>query len=134
MRFLNQMRKWSKLCKEIWLWNYPTLYLHGIFIYSLFPGVWRNSENLRLAYENRVRYLIAEQGGSVCHGASFKELNVYVQTCMTEDVDIDVEATIKDFCDAVYGKAAPEIMKYLRGHTSGLAIPQYIHLLHRHIE
>ena len=114
VRFLNQMKEWSKLCKEIWLWNYPTLYLHGIFIYSLFPGVWRNTENLRLAYENRVRYLIAEQGGSVCHGASFKELNVYLQTCMTEDVDIDVEATIKEFCNAVYGKAAPEIVKYLR--------------------
>ena len=114
VRFLHQMEKWSKLCKEIWLWNYPTVYLHGIFIYSLFPGVWRNTENLRLAHENRVRYLIAEQGGSVCHGASFKELNVYLQTSMAEHIDTDVEATIKEFCEAVYGKAAPEIISYLK--------------------
>ena len=114
VRFLNQMREWSKLCKEIWLWNYPTVYLHGIFIYSLFPGVYRNTENLRLAHENNVRYLIAEQGGSVCHGASFKELNVYLQTMMAESIDIDVDAAIKEFCGAVYGKAAPEIVKYLK--------------------
>ena len=113
VRFLNQMREWSKLCKEIWLWNYPTVYLHGIFIYSLFPGVYRNTENLRLAYENRVRYLIAEQGGSVCHGAAFKELNVYLQTLMAENVDIDVATSIKEFCETVYGKAAPDIMSYL---------------------
>ena len=114
VRFLNQMKEWSKLCKEIWLWNYPTVYLHGIFIYSLFPGVYRNTENLRLAHENRVRYLIAEQGGSVCHGASFKELNVYLQTAMAENVDIDVDAAIREFCGAVYGKAAPEIISYLK--------------------
>ena len=114
VRFLNQMKTWSKLCKEIWLWNYPTLYTHGIFIYSLFPGVWRNTENLRLAYENNVRYLIAEQGGSVYHGCAFKELNVYLQDMMAEHIDLDVDATVKEFCDAVYGKAAPEIMKYLK--------------------
>ena len=114
VRFLNQMREWSKLCKEIWLWNYPTLYTHGIYMYSLFPGVWRNTENLKLAYKNRVRYLIAEQGGSVCHGCSFKELNVYLQTLMAENVDIDVEAATKEFCDAVYGKAAPDILRYLK--------------------
>ena len=114
VRFLRQMEKWSKLCKEIWLWNYPTVYLHGIFIYSLFPGVYRNTENLRLAHENRVRYLIAEQGGGVSHGASFKELNVYLQTLMAENIDVDVEASIKEFCEAVYGKAAPEIINYLR--------------------
>ena len=114
VRFLNQMREWSKLCKEIWLWNYPTVYLHGIFIYSLFPGIYRNTENLRLAHENRVRYLIAEQGGSVCHGASFKELNVYLQTAMAENIDLDVDAVVKEFCDAVYGKAAPEIISYLK--------------------
>ena len=114
VRFLNQMREWSKLCKEIWLWNYPTLYTHGIYMYSLFPGVWRNTENLKLAHECRVRYLIAEQGGSVCHGCSFKELNVYLQTLMAENVDINVEAATKEFCDAVYGKAAPDILRYLK--------------------
>jgi len=114
VRFLNQMREWSKLCKEIWLWTYPMIYTHGIYIYSLFPGVWRNAENLRLAYENHVRYLIAEQGGGVSHGCSFKELNVYLQTRLAEDIDTDVEATIREFCTAVYGKAAPEIVKYLR--------------------
>ena len=33
---------------------------------------------------------------------------------MAEDVDIDVEAATKEFCDAVYGKAAPDILRYLR--------------------
>ncbi|MBQ6352499.1 MAG: DUF4838 domain-containing protein, partial [Lentisphaeria bacterium] len=114
VRFLNQMNQWGKLCKEIWIWNYPTLYTHGMQIYSLFPGVYRNTENLKLAHKAGVRYIIAEQGGSVVHGCSFKELNVYLQDLMAENVDIDVDAAIREFCDAVYGKAADDIIAYLK--------------------
>ena len=114
VRFLNQMRAWGKLCREIWIWNYPTLYPFGMTIYSLFPGVYRNTENLKLAHEAGVRYIIAEQGGSVVHGCSFKELNVYLQDLMAEDVNIDVDAAIKEFCDAVYGAAAEDIIGYLK--------------------
>ena len=126
VRFLNQMREWGKLCKEIWIWNYPTLYTHGMNIYSLFPGVYRNTENLKLAHDAGVRYIIAEQGGSVVHGCSFKELNVYLQDMMAEDVNIDVDATIKEFCDAVYGAASDDIIAYLKDtYEQGLKDPGY---------
>ena len=126
VRFLNQMNEWGKLCKEIWIWNYPTLYTHGIGIYSLFPGVYRNTENLKLAHQAGVRYIIAEQGGSVVHGCSFKELNVYLQCLMAEDVNIDVDAAIKEFCDAVYGKASDDIIAYLKdSYAAGLKDPGY---------
>ncbi len=125
-RFLNQMRDWGKLCKELWIWNYPTLYTHGMNIYSLFPGVYRNTENLKLAYDAGVRYIIAEQGGSVVHGCSFKELNVYLQCLMAEDVNVDVDAAIKEFCDAVYGKAADDIIAYLKDtYEQGMKDPGY---------
>ena len=114
VRFLNQMRVWGKLCKEVWLWNYPTLYPHGIHIYSLFPGIYRNTENMKLAYDAGVRYIIGEQGGSVVHGCSFKELNVYLQSRMAEDVNVDVNAEIKEFCDACYGAASDEMQAYLK--------------------
>ena len=126
VRFLNQMRKWGKLCKEIWIWNYPTLYTHGIKIYSLFPGVYRNTENLKLAHDAGVRYIIAEQGGSVVDGCSFKELNVYLQDLMAEDVNIDVDAAIKEFCDAVYGAASDDIIAYLKdSYAAGMKDPGY---------
>ena len=126
VRFLNQMREWGKLCKEIWIWNYPTLYTHGMNIYSLFPGVYRNTENLRLAHEAGVRYIIAEQGGSVVHGCSFKELNVYLQCLMAEDVNVDVDAAIKEFCDAVYGAAADDVIAYLKDtYEQGMKDPGY---------
>ena len=126
VRFLNQMREWGKLCKEIWIWNYPTLYTHGMNIYSLFPGVYRNTENLKLAHDANVRYIIAEQGGSVVHGCSFKELNVYLQCLMAEDVNVDVDAAIKEFCDAVYGAAADDIIAYLKdSYAEGMKDPGY---------
>jgi len=114
VRFLNQIRQWGKLCREIWIWNYPTLYPHGMHIYSLFPGVWRNAENLRLAHAAGTRYIIAEQGGSILHGCAFKELNTYLQDRMAENVDIDVDATVKEFCDAVYGAASNDVISYLK--------------------
>ena len=113
-RFLNQIRQWGKLCREIWIWNYPVLYPHGMHIYSLFPGVWRNAENLKLAHAAGARYIIAEQGGSLLHGCAFKELNSYLQCRLAEDVDTDVDATVKEFCDAVYGKASADIIAYLK--------------------
>ena len=126
VRFLNQMRDWGKLCKEIWIWNYPTLYTHGIKIYSLFPGVYRNTENLKLAHDAGVRYIIAEQGGSVVHGCSFKELNVYLQCLMAEDVNVDVNAAIKEFCNAVYGAAADDMIAYMKdSYAEALKDPGY---------
>ena len=113
-RFLNQIRQWGKLCREIWIWNYPVLYPHGMHIYSLFPGVRRNAENLRLAHAAGTRYIIAEQGGSLLHGCAFKELNSYLQCRMAENVNVDVDATVKEFCDAVYGKAADDVVAYLK--------------------
>ena len=114
VHFLRQIRQWGKLCKEIWIWNYPTLYPHGMHIYSLFPGVWRNAENLKLAHAAGTRYIIAEQGGSVLQGCAFKELNTYLQNLLAEDIDTDVDAAVKEFCDAVYGKAANDIVAYLK--------------------
>ena len=126
VRFLNQMREWGNLCKEIWIWNYPTLYTHGIKIYSLFPGVYRNTENLKLAHDAGVRYIIAEQGGSVVDGCSFKELNVYLQCLMAEDVNVDVDAAAKEFCDAVYGAASDDIIAYLKdSYAQGMKDPGY---------
>ena len=114
VRFLDQIRQWGKLCREIWIWNYPVLYPHGMHIYSLFPGVWRNAENLKLAHAAGARYIIAEQGGSLLHGCAFKELNSYLQCRMAENVEVDVDATVKEFCDAVYGKAADDVIAYLK--------------------
>ena len=114
IRFLKQIRQWGKLCKEIWIWNYPVLYPHGMHIYSLFPGVWRNAENLKLAHAAGTRYIIAEQGGSILQGCAFKELNSYLQCRMAEDVNIDVDAVVKEFCDAVYGKASDDMIAYLK--------------------
>ena len=113
-RFLDQIREWGKLCKEIWIWNYPTLYPHGMHIYSLFPGVYRNAENLKLAHAAGARYIIAEQGGSILQGCAFKELNTYLLDRMAEDINIDVDAVIKEFCGAVYGTAAEDIIAYLK--------------------
>ena len=112
--YLNQINTWGTLCKEIWLWNYPIMYPHGLLVYSLIPGVFRNSENLKLAYRAGVRYIIAEQGGSVNEGQSFKELNIYLQNRLAEDVDTDVNATTREFCDAVYGRASQDIFRYLQ--------------------
>ena len=114
VRFLNQIRQWGKLCKEIWIWNYPTLYPHGMHIYSLFPGVWRNAENLKLAHAAGARYIIAEQGGSILQGCAFKELNTYLQCRLAENVDADADAVVKEFCDAVYKAASNDMIAYLR--------------------
>ena len=60
------------------------------------------------------------------HGCSFKELNVYLQDLLAENINTDVDAAIKEFCDAVYGKAADDIIAYLKdSYAAGLKDPGY---------
>lgn len=112
--FLKQMQKWGKLVDEVWFWNYPTLYTHGMQVYALLPNLYRNIENLKLGYDLGVRYIIAEQGGSIVHGQAFKDLNAWVLSQMADDIHQDTDALIKEFCDFCYDDASELMQQYIK--------------------
>jgi len=126
VKFRDEFEAWGKIAGKMWWWSYPVLYPHGIRAYALFPGVYRNAENIKFAYENGTRYIISEMGGSVIHNCAFKKLNDYLQIRLADDVIDSVDRIVKEYCDHVYGPAADLMIKYLREtHEESVADPNY---------
>ena len=124
--FYREFEAWGKIAGKMWWWSYPILYPHGICAYALFPGVWRNGENIKFAYKNGTRYIISEMGGSVIHNCAFKKLNDYLQIRLTDDVNDDVDRIVKEYCDYIYGPASDMMRKYLREtHDEAVNDPNY---------
>lgn len=126
VKFRKEFEAWGRIAGKMWWWSYPVLYPHGIRAYALFPGVYRNDENIKFAYENGTRYIISEMGGSVIHNCAFKQLNNYLQIRLTDDVNDSVDRIVKEYCDHVYGPASDLMRKYLREtHEESVKDPNY---------
>ena len=126
VKFRKEFEAWGRIAGKMWWWSYPVLYPHGIRAYALFPGVYRNDENIKFAYKNGTRYIISEMGGSVIHNCAFKKLNDYLQIRLSDDVNDNVDRIVKEYCDYVYGPAADLMIKYLREtHEESVNDPNY---------
>ena len=126
VKFHDEFEAWGRIAGKMWWWSYPVLYPHGIRAYALFPGVWRNGENIKFAYDNGTRYIISEMGGSVIHNCAFKQLNDYIQIRLTDDVNDSVDRIVKEYCDHCFGPAADLMIKYLREtHEESVSDPNY---------
>ena len=126
VKFHDEFEAWGRIAGKMWWWSYPVLYPHGIRAYALFPGVYRNDENIKFAYRNGTRYIISEMGGSVIHNCAFKKLNDYLQIRLADDVNDNVDRIVKEYCDYIYGPASELMVKYLREtHEESVKDPNY---------
>ena len=126
VKFHDEFEAWGRIAGKMWWWSYPVLYPHGIRAYALFPGVYRNAENIKFAHGNGTRYIISEMGGSVIHNCAFKQLNDYLQIRLTDNVDDDVNRIVREYCAHCFGPAADLMIKYLReAHDESVGDPNY---------
>lgn len=124
--FRKEFTEWGHIADNMWWWSYPVLYPHGIRAYALFPGVYRNAENIRFAYSVGTRYIISEMGGSVIHNCAFKQLNDYLEVRLADDVNDSVDRIVQEYCDYCYGAASDLMVKYLREtHAESVKDPNY---------
>ena len=124
--FRKEFEDWGRIAGKMWWWSYPILYPHGTRAYALFPGVYRNAENIKFAHKIGTRYIISEMGGSVIHNCAFKKLNDYLQVRLADDVNDNVDRIVKEYCDFTYGPASKLMIKYLREtHEAAVGDPYY---------
>ncbi len=124
--FREEFEAWGRIAGTMWWWSYPILYPHGICAYALFPGVYRNAENIKFAYAIGTRYIISEMGGSLLHNCAFKKLNDYLQVRLADNVSDNVDRIVREYCDHVYGPAAEQMVAYLREtHEASVRDPNY---------
>lgn len=104
------LQDWGKIAPEIWVFYYPSPYGTG----QVMPAgnVQRLVTAMRLMHAAGVRGIFSEEAGALW-GTNFSELHPYLFFKLTQDIDADVDALIRDFTDAQYGPAGELARTYL---------------------
>lgn len=75
VRFVNDVRGWGKICRNLFIYNYTVNFRNYLFP---FPNVYVMKSNYRMFLENGARW-IYDQADSNGHHAEFAELKCYLQ-------------------------------------------------------
>jgi hypothetical protein len=104
---------WSKLVKNLWVWMYPNPYGAGTAL--PFADVQGMIDDIRKYKEGGATGVFLEHGPStaVVAGGGFTELQAFLFNKLTQDVNCDTDALIREFTGHRYGAAAPLVRKYL---------------------
>ncbi len=106
--FTNNLRAWSKITDQLYVWHYNTNFTH----YQLpFPDFDELIADIPMYKRYGVVGLFME-GDIQSIGAENAELRSYVMSRLLWDVKADARKAIQEFHEAYYGKAAKPMLAY----------------------
>lgn len=105
--FKNDIIGWSKICKNIMIWDYEVQFTNYLCPFPLFHTL---QPNLKFFTEYGVTAHF--QQCNAIHGVEFAELKTYLLSKLLWNPEADANAIIDDFMKGYYGKAAPYIRQY----------------------
>ncbi len=108
-KFASQVRDWSKLAKELYIWNYLTNFPK----YYLPNPNWKSlASDLRFFAKNGATAVFEQ--GSVGPGsiADFADLRAWLTSKLMWNPSLDSDILINEFITNYYGAATPEILQY----------------------
>lgn len=121
--FAEDIKKWSELCDNLFIWDYTTNYAHYIAPFANFDVL---QDNMQFFAQNNVigvyeegNYTAAESDGE------FAELRCYLLAKLMWDPYCDIDRHMYEFCEAYYGKGAQGIVdfiNYIDENSGGIAI------------
>ncbi|TDE28920.1 DUF4838 domain-containing protein [Flavobacterium ranwuense] len=106
--FRKTLQDWNETTSHLYLWDYTVQFSNYL---SPFPNIHTFSDNYKFFEKNNVKGLFVQGYADV--PGDFTELRQYLLAKLLWNTDIDIEATTDDFLRGFYGKAAPQIRKYL---------------------
>jgi len=107
--FAADIEEWSKICKNMFIWDYTTDFLYYL---NPFPNFGVLRENIKFFAEHHVTGLF-EQGNGQSRSGEFGELRAYLIAKLMWDPDMSEAqyyAYMDDFLEGYYGKG----WKYIR--------------------
>ena len=119
LEFSGDIEEWSKICKNMFIWDYTTDFLYYLNPYPNF-GVLR--ENIRFFADHHVTGLF-EQGNGQSVSGEFGELRAYLIAKLMWDPDMSrgqYYAYMDDFLEGYYGQGWKFIREYI-DRTTALA-------------
>jgi hypothetical protein len=105
--FKNDIVAWSKICKNIMLWDYEVQFTNYLCPFPLFHTLQPN-----LQFFTKYGVTAHFQQCNAVHGVEFAELKTYLLSKLLWNPDADAGKIIDDFMVGYYGHAAPYIREY----------------------
>jgi len=108
--FCEDMNGWKRLSKEIWIWNYDT----NFSCYDLpFPNLLSIGSNVKYFLDSHARGVFMQANGNGNAGEFCDLRNYVISKCLWKP-GLDSWALVEKFCRLHYGKAADNILAWLR--------------------
>jgi hypothetical protein len=108
--FMKNLRAWSEITNQLYIWHYNTNFTHYM---SPFPDFDELAADIPMYRKHGVVGVFLEGAYPPGGGAENAELRSYIMARLLWDPRANVQEGIREFTDAVYGKAAPFIREYL---------------------
>ena len=116
--FCRDLAGWSKICKQIYIWNYNTNFRNYLLP---FPNLRVIEPNIRYFVANNTHGIFMQAAGNAL-GAEFSELRNYIISNLLWDPSRSGEKLMNEFLDLHYGRAAAPIRRFLAlTHDNALA-------------
>lgn len=107
--FVQDMKDWSAICKDIWIWNYNTNFRY----YDLpFPNLRVIGPNIRYFLRNNVKGVFMQANGNGSSGEMCELRNYVLSRCLWNP-SLDSWKLAQEFCELHYGKAGKTLFRYL---------------------
>jgi len=108
-RFCEDIRGWSAICNNLWIWNYTTNFRH---YYLPHPVLRPLNDDIKFFIAHNVKG-IYEQDTKLTLNGDMSPLGGFIMAKFLWNPDTDEDTAINEFLDAVYGAAAPHIRAYI---------------------
>lgn len=107
--FCQDMNDWSKICSDIWVWNYNTNFRY----YDLpFPNLRVIGPNVRYFLKNNVKGVFMQANGNGTSG-ELSDLRNYLISRMLWNPNFDDKAVLEEFVRLHYKSASQPILDYI---------------------
>lgn len=110
-KFVEDIKKWSEICNNLFVWDYTTNYGHYLAPFANFDIIQRNlqffAENNVIGVYEEGNYTAAE-----CDG-EFAELRCYLLAKLMWDPYCDINRHMYEFCEAYYGSGAQGVIDFI---------------------
>lgn len=121
--FEEDIKKWSEICNNLFVWDYTTNYAHYLAPFANFDVL---QDNMKFFAENNVIGLYEEGNYTAWESdGEFAELRCYLLAKLMWDPSCDVDRHMYEFCEAYYGKGAQGIVdfiNYIDENSGGISV------------
>lgn len=113
--FMKAMEGWSKISKNIFVWDYGINFDNFVSPFPNFPIL---QKNIRLFKEHNATMHFSQIGGS--KGGDFPEMRAYMVSKLMWNPYLNTDSLMRAFMDGYYGAASPYIYQYEKLLEGGL--------------